>query len=355
MVAARRHLCAAVIVLLSLAVARPLLAADKCEWTGVDRVVAIGDVHGAYDRFVEILKTAGVIDGDLHWAAGTAHVVQLGDIVDRGDDSRRALDFVRRLEREADAARGHLHLLLGNHEVARMLGDLRLTSPGEYTAFVTAGSESVREKFVKSMKPATDEERAQLVQQLPLGSLEMRQAFGRDGEYGRWLRDLPAVVKIDQLVFVHGGISPAVAPMGCAAINEQVHRDLTSDLEKTLEAPLATLAARVDGPLWYRGLAQEPDSFAPQLDDILAKASARAIVIGHTVTPTGRITTRFGGRVVEIDTGMQPAYAQGGRASALEIVRGAATAIYVDRREPVGLAKPGVSEPAAPPPAPARP
>jgi calcineurin-like phosphoesterase family protein len=348
MVVVRRHVCVAVVALLALVFARPVVAADKCEWTGIDRVVAIGDVHGAYDRFVEILKAAGVIDAGLHWAAGTTHVVQLGDIVDRGDDSRKALDLVRRLDREAEAAKGHLHLLLGNHEVARMLGDLRLTAPGEYTAFVTADSESVREKFVKSLKAATDEERAQLVQELPLGSLEMRQAFGRDGEYGHWLRDHPAVVKIDQLMFVHGGISPAVAPMGCAAINEQVHRDLTSDLDKTLEAPLATLTARIDGPLWYRGLAQEPDTFAAQLDDILARASARAIVVGHTVTPTGRITTRFGGRVVQIDTGMQPAYAQGGRASALEIVRGEATAIYVDRRDPVALAKPRVSEPAAP-------
>ena len=337
--------------LFALVFAQPANAADKCEWTGVDRVVAIGDVHGAYDRFVEILKTAGIVDGNLRWVAGTTHVVQLGDIVDRGDDSRKALDLVRRLEKEADKAGGQLHLLLGNHEVARMLGDLRLTAPGEYAAFVTPNSESIREKYLKLAKPDSDEERAQLLQQLPLGLIEMRQAFGRDGDYGKWLRELPAVIKIDDLVFVHGGLSPAVAPMGCAAINEQVRRDLTSDFEKTIGAPLASLAARVDGPLWYRGLAQEPDAFAPQVDDIIASTAARAIVIGHTVSLTGRIGTRFGGRVVQIDTGMQPAYAQGGRASALEIARGEATAIYVDRRDPVALPK----RAAVPEPAPPRP
>jgi len=345
----RRTALALTIALVALRPAPPLAAADKCEWTGVERVIAIGDVHGAYDRFVEILRTTGVIDADLHWAAGTAHVVQLGDVVDRGDDSRRALDLLRRLEREAGAAKGRLHLLLGNHEIARMLGDLRLTAPGEYAAFTTPESEAVRESVIKALKPASDEERSQLVSQLPLGSVEMREAFSRHGDYGKWLRDLPAVVKIDQLLFVHGGISPAVAPLGCAAINEQVHRELTDDLEKTLAAPLATLTARVDGPLWYRGLAQEPESFGPQVQDILAKTAARAIVIGHTVTPTGRIATRFGGRVVQIDTGMQPAYAQGGRASALEIVGGAATAIYVDRRDPVAIARrAGASEAAAP-------
>ena len=121
---------------------RPVPAASPCEWTGIDRVVAVGDVHGAYDRFVEILKVAGVIDAGSHWAAGSTHVVQLGDIVDRGDDSRKVLDLVRRLEKEAQAARGQLHLLLGNHEAARMLGDLRLTAAGEYAAFATPDSES---------------------------------------------------------------------------------------------------------------------------------------------------------------------------------------------------------------------
>jgi hypothetical protein len=322
-------------------------AASPCEWTGIDRVVAIGDVHGAYDRFVEILKVAGVVDGGLHWAAGSTHVVQLGDILDRGDDSRKVLDFVRRLEKEAQAARGQLHLLLGNHEAARMLGDLRLTTTGEYAAFVTPDSESVRDKYLKSLRPATADERARVTQQTPLGLFEMRQAFGRDGDYGRWLRQLPVTVKIDGVIFVHGGISPAVAPLGCAAINEQVRTELTTDLDKTRQAPLESLTARVDGPLWYRGLAQESDAFAPQVDEILSKAQARAIVVGHTVTTTGRITSRFDGRVIQLDTGMQPAYVQGGRASALEITRGAITAIYVDRRDPVPLPKPQAA-PAAP-------
>jgi len=102
---------------------------------------------------------------------------------------------------------------------------------------------------------------------------------------------------------------------------------------------MASLTARVDGPLWYRGLAQEPDSFAPQVGEILSSLHARAVVVAHTVSTTGRIAARFDGRVIQIDTGMQPAYVQGGRASALEIHRGEATAIYVDRRDPVPMAR----------------
>lgn len=313
----------------------PLPAATVCEWDGIERIVAIGDVHGAYDRFVEILKVTGVIDNDLRWAGGRTHVVQLGDILDRGDDSRKALDLLRRLERPAQSAGGALHALMGNHEVARMLGDLRLVAPGEYAAFATANSESTRDAYLKTLGGGRDE----LIKQMPLGFVEMRQAFGRDGDYGRWLRQLPVTVKINGLMFVHGGISPAVAPLGCDGINDQVKRELTNDLEKTRAKPMASLAARADGPLWYRGLAQEPETFAPQITEILAKVHARAIVVGHTVTPTNRITTRFDGRVIEIDTGMQPAYVPDGRASALEIRGGEATAVYVDRRDPVELPK----------------
>ena len=320
----------------------PVAAATACEWNGVDRVVAVGDVHGAYDRFVEILKAAGLVDAATHWTGGTAHLVQLGDVLDRGNDSRKALDLLRQLEREAPNAGGKVHPLLGNHEVMRMIGDLRFTTPGEYAAFERADSESTRSSYLNSARKAGDGEQ---VERMPLGFLEMRLAFGRDGEYGRWLRQLPVTIAIDGFVFVHGGISPAFAATGCGAINDRLRRELTTDLDKTRARPLESLSGRGDGPLWYRGLALEPDSFAPQVDDIIAKLHARAIVVGHTVTTPGRVTARFGGRVIQIDTGMNPAYVPDGKASALEIRGGEVTAIYVDRREPINVpARAGASQ-----------
>jgi hypothetical protein len=310
-------------------------AASSCEFDGIERIVAVGDVHGAYDRYLEILRVAGVIDPAGRWVGGRTHLVQVGDMVDRGDGSRKVLDFLRRLERDAPGSGGRVHILLGNHEVARMLGDLRLTTAGEYAAFANRDSENVRQRFVREAPVDT---RDALLKQTPLGWIEMRQAFGRNGDYGQWLRELSVVVVIDGFVFVHGGISPAVAPLGCAAINAQVRRELTSDLDKTRAAPLSSLAARVDGPLWYRGLAQESETFAPQVAEVLSLLHARSVVIGHTVTPSGRITTRFDGRVVQIDTGMQPAYVPDGRASALEIRNGETTAIYTDRKDPVAVA-----------------
>jgi hypothetical protein len=323
-----RGLVALCLTFLVVPSARPDAAAG-CEIDGVQRVVAIGDVHGAYDRLVEILRAADLIDQRLRWTGGATHLVQTGDVVDRGPDSRKALDLLRRLEEEAPKSGGAVHALLGNHEAARMIGDLRYVVPGEYEAFSSADSERVRQAAAKAL-PA--EEHEAFVKSTPLGQVEMRIAFGRDGQYGKWLRAHNAVIRINGVMFMHGGLSAAVASQSCTSINDTVRRDLTTDLEKTRSAPLTTLTAREDGPLWYRGLVQLPE---PEVDAILTASRARAIVIAHTVTPTGRVVSRFGGKVFEIDTGMQPAYVPNGRASALEIKGDVWTAIYRDSREPV--------------------
>jgi len=182
----------------------------------------------------------------------------------------------------------------------------------------------VRRRYVESARP---DAREGLLKDTPLGWLEMRVAFGRDGEYGKWLRTLDPVAKINGIVFLHGGLSPAVGAMTCDEINATVRRELGDNLEKTRAAPLASLVAREDGPLWYRGLTQASET---DVDAVLDHQHARAIVVGHTVTTTGRVVIRYGGKVFTIDTGMQPDYVKGGRAAALEIRGTTFTAIYVD-------------------------
>ena len=58
-------------------------------WTGVDRVVAVGDVHGDYDQLVAVLRSAGLIDEQGNWTGGKTHLVQNGDVLDRGPGDGR--------------------------------------------------------------------------------------------------------------------------------------------------------------------------------------------------------------------------------------------------------------------------
>jgi hypothetical protein len=289
------------------------------------------------------------VDSGARWSGGRAVFVQTGDVLDRGPDSRRALDLIRRLEREASRAGGRVYSLIGNHEVMRMVGDLRYVSSGEYAAFRSGESEALRDRYSTIV---TDEAaarakragerfdraafRAKFLEQTPPGAIEMQLAFGPKGEYGRWLRQRDTMVRINGIVFVHGGISPSVAALGCEKVNATVRAELASvgaGLDQQGAGKL--LATGEDGPLWYRGLAANDEtSFAGEVETILHTLGAQAMVTGHTVTPAGRPAVRFGKRVILLDTGMVGApFFPGGRASALEIANGGFTTIYEDRRE----------------------
>ncbi|QKV17690.1 metallophosphoesterase [Oricola thermophila] len=79
---------------------------------------AIGDIHGRRDLLEPLLAA---IDADAA-ARGTAmRIVFLGDVIDRGPESRQALDLVL----ETVRARPGSALVLGNHEefMLRFLGD----------------------------------------------------------------------------------------------------------------------------------------------------------------------------------------------------------------------------------------
>src|SRR6516162_4462647 len=100
------HIACCVLTLLLLAPAR---SAGQFEWKNVPRVVAVGDVHADYAAFVAVLRSAGLIDQRDHWIGGKSHLVQTGDVPDRGPDTRKAMDLLMALEKEAAKAGGHVH------------------------------------------------------------------------------------------------------------------------------------------------------------------------------------------------------------------------------------------------------
>jgi hypothetical protein len=337
----------ALLIVGSLVAAPPGQAADDpCRVPDAPRVVAVGDVHGAYDGLLAILRFTGLADEKGRWTGGKTHLVQTGDLLDRGKDARKVLDLLMRLEGEAGKAGGGVHALLGNHEVMNMLGDLRYVDVAEYQAYREPESEPRRDHYYeavldraqKSAKAAgqafdANAFRAKFLQQVPLGFVERTAALSAEGRYGKWLRQRPVMAKVDGVVFVHGGLTPEVAALGCEELNARVRRELNEDMEQTRKEPLSTLAAGENGPLWYRGLAQDDEAIlAPRVEQVLRSLEARAIVVGHSVMDDGRIHARVGGRVVGIDIGMGEVY--GAHLGALEVgPDGRLTALYPDRRE----------------------
>ena len=331
----------------------------------------MSDPHGAYDALGRTLVNAGIVDADGNWAGAAAHLVITGDLLDRGADSRRIMDLVMRLEEQAPAAGGMVHLTLGNHEVMNLVGDLRYVALGEYAAFADEESAEERERWFQSMLSvyrlnAADEIdeaalRAEFERLRPPGFYAHRRAFGSEGKYGRWLLQKPLVVVVNDTAFVHGGLSPMVADLGLDRLNDEMRsqivdyvvaietlnnaglfdpgmnfyehefaaEELLADATATAEvrAALETVVALNDapvhdsgGPLWYRGnvgcsLPTEGES----LNASLAAIGASRVVIGHTPTPGRQVLERFDGRVIEIDTGMlKSAYQGSGFALILE-------------------------------------
>ena len=381
-----RRTCAACLLL----VAATVSAWAQPEGAGAAsrRVVVIGDVHGAFPEFVTILERTGLIDPKLQWTGGSAVLVQTGDIPDRGPGTRAALDLIMRLEAQAQKQNGKVLALLGNHEVMTMTGDLRYVSIEDYRSFSTDQSEKLREqawedykKFMsdpRRPRPAEslgDAARQKWITEHPPGFFERRDAFGPEGVYGRWLRQHDAIAQVGNVLFMHGGLDPKLRFHNVEELNKRIRSELamfdsvweslsrkriiwrymtweqafraargewdatesgrlqapaaSEDLQKFLNLPNGTLMSE-DSPLWYRGLALEPEeNLRRNLDKMLVRLKVRYIVAAHSVRPKFDITPRFDNRVFLIDTGMLKPYF-GGRASALEIQDGRFTAYYAD-------------------------
>jgi hypothetical protein len=306
---------------------RPSAIEQPCIFTGVRKIVAIGDLHGAYEPFVEILQGLRIIDDRLRWIAGTTHLVQMGDIMDRGTKARDILDLIRRLEVEARAAGGAVHLLLGNHEEMTVLGlsfELKgYVTPEQFRDFLPPLLRELKEReFRIQAGPTADLD--PLWEAYMEESSEARNAYTAyfNDRYGNWLAAHPVVIKINDLVFVHGGLSEALSVQPCQVINAGFSGEIKRALRG--EAFNPTWLYRTDGPLWYRDLATKPeDTLREEIDRILANLGAVAIVIGHTPTPASISlvgASRLGGKIWVVDTGIW--IKEGGRKSALMMENG---------------------------------
>ena len=273
-----------------------------------------------------------------------------------------------------------------------MLGDLRYVSAEEFASYSDANSQKKQDAAYLAYKELLKQEAGTLGKQLPAvgnesdekwkaqhppGFVEHREAFSRNGKYGKWLRKLEAIKVIDGIVFLHGGISPSIKDLTPSEINRRIHKELElfdacheSLLNKKLILQVSTIdeiliAARdelalmeqknqkqnvslkeclelnrwlirhPDGPLWFRGFdtwSGDADG-AANISSILETFRASHFITGHSVQAGGQIRTRFGGKLFLIDTGMLSSQYAGGRASALEYRNGKFTAIYPDGRK----------------------
>jgi hypothetical protein len=247
-----------------------------------DSVYVVGDTHGHFEALLGGLVHAGLIDTSMRWTGGRKHLVFAGDLMDRGPDVLRLLWFAYRLEREAASAGGRVHVILGNHEIMVMLGDDRYVHPKEVDIARVHGVPYHR-------------------------MFDIRHTV-----LGQWLVSRPGLLRMNDVVIAHGGLTPEYAELRMNGFDrtlaEYTSEDLFylwSDTTAVIRMDSVSYRQREDffwsprSVFWHREYIQS-DTATGQLDRALRLVGARTLVVGHT--PTDSIHARYDGRVIAAHT-----------------------------------------------------
>ena len=245
------------------------------------KLIAIADIEGNFDGLTSFLQNNQIIDQNFDWCFGDGHFLINGDLVDRGPFPMPIMWLMYKLEAQAEAAGGQVHIIMGNHDLMNIQGWSDYAHPDH-------------QKVVRMMTGISEPGHA------------FRFLYSGWNEIGQWLRSKPAVLKIGNLLFVHGGLSHELLPykLSIAKINQIVRKNLDQDFYfSSAPDPMLNQVMGKSGPIWYRNLARahdgKPKDSQQQLNQVLDYYQVDKMIIGHTVMPD--ICTDYNGRLIKID------------------------------------------------------
>ena len=253
----------------------PLDSPSRVELRGVSRLAALSDVHGQYDLMVRLLKANGILDPQGRWSWGDGHLVLVGDVFDRGPRVNEIFWLLYALEQQARDAGGGLHVLLGNHEAMVLYRDLRYVNE---RYFATANA---------------------------LG-IAYPDLHGPQSVIGNWLRSRPVIARINDMLFVHGGMSPEFLALGIddQAANDRYRESLGMPRTRTREDPrYAPLYDGTSSPIWYRGYFNPETLDRAGVEAVVRHLGVEHVVVGHT--SKAHVESWHDGRVIAVDSSIK--------------------------------------------------
>ena len=268
-------------------------------FTDVDRIVAIGDIHGDIKALFKALYKANIIKTNGEWDKKNKRtiVIQLGDLLDRGGRGQadtdnykeeiEILQYIEYLNKKAQEVDSAFITLIGNHELMNILGDFRYVSAN---AMKGMGGEEGRRKLFAAGGPIAKH----------LGCCS----------YG--------ICKIGDWTFVHAGVLPQHLKddnFSFSSVNQLVRGIMRGTVKKhNLNPSQREFIFGNNGLFWTRELAKDnPNcSLANESVSILNNEKGNGgIIVGHTIQKNG-INSKCGGKVWAIDTGMSDAFGKSG-------------------------------------------
>ena len=252
---------------------QPALTNQVATWDQPSKLLALSDIEGEFEALRNLLIANKVMDKKYNWIFGNGHVVLCGDLFDRGLNVTEQLWLLYKLEQDAKAQGGYLHVILGNHDIMNMSGDLRY----------------VQQKYYKN---------AILLEK------EYVKLFAADTELGQWLRTKNLVEKIGENLCLHAGISAEMnrLQLPVEEINNRCrpYYSKADNAEVLGNKSLSPFFADSTSPFWYRGYFFEPKATQSQVDSTLALYGCKTIIVGHTIVETN-VAAYYQNKVFGID------------------------------------------------------
>lgn len=257
---------------------------------GDKRIVAIGDIHGDYKVFINVLRKANIIDNRNNWIAKDTHVVQVGDILDRKsrtdnnysdeDSEFLIIGLILKLQIESFLKNGGYHPIIGNHEMMNIMGVFDYVSP----------------KGLQHFKSFEDR----------------RKYFEIGNNFCKYLASgWNPIIKINDFLFCHGGIKYCIASKySIEYINEFMRNTLYSKKMNLYKKEFQDIFINENSILWNRHFSEdkiEEPVYYKELMNVLKIYNSKYMVLGHTPQEDG-IKSKYNGRVFCIDTGMSAAF-----------------------------------------------
>jgi len=245
---------------------KPQITIEPSEYnTTPPKFLTISDFDGHIEAFTMLLRGEGIIDNNFNWTYGNGHLIITGDLFDRGFHITECMWLLYKLESEAIAQGGKVHLIIGNHEMFNMTDDWRY----------------VEVKYFNNAH---------------LMGKRMSQLYDSNSELGRWLRSKNITERIGDYAFMHGGISPQVDALNLTY--NQINNYGRMEMNGTCVSNDCIEVNGSDGLYWYRGMA-EGDLTQQQVNNFVTGFGAQRVIIGHTKDNTVRAL--YNGRVIAID------------------------------------------------------
>jgi hypothetical protein len=287
----------------------------------VPRIIAIGDIHGDFNKLLDSLKLANLIPNNtnektkkVQWIGNDTIVVQLGDQVDscrydstslkpchakgatkndKGDDVK-ILRFMTELHRKALKKGGAIYSIMGNHELMNVDGNMAYVSHENIKAF-----DEYQEEYKKYVNPRKFK-----------SAMEARKwAFSPGNPIANFLGcTRQAGLIIGSNLFVHAGILPTIAKKYGV---EDLNSILTLYLWKKLKSPEKysdVLGHQSSSPFWNRSFAKANiDQCNDLTTPLLETYEVNRLIVGHTPSLNG-ISSNCSDKVILADYGSSRAF-----------------------------------------------